>query len=43
MQRPQDGYELALKVTDMKMNVTDLTPEKFTLQQPPNAQVKILK
>jgi hypothetical protein len=43
IQRPQDGYELVLKVTDMKMNGPEVTPGKFILDQPPNAQVKILK
>ena len=43
IQRPQDGYELVLKVTDMKMNPADLSPEKFVLVQPANAQVKVLK
>jgi hypothetical protein len=43
IQRPQDGYELVLKVTDMKMNGHEATAEKFNLAQPPNAQIKILK
>lgn len=43
IQRPQDGYELNLKVTDMKMNGTEVTAEKFVLQQPPNATLKVLK
>ena len=43
IQRPQDGYELNLKVLDMKMNGPEVTAEKFVLVQPPNATVKILK
>lgn len=43
IQRPLDGYELNLKVLDVKMNDTAITPEKFVLAQPPNAQVKVLK
>ena len=43
IQRPQDGYELALTVTDMKMNGPETTADKFVLAQPPSAQVKILK
>jgi hypothetical protein len=43
IQRPQDGYELVLKVTDMKMNGPEVTADKFTLAQPPGAQVKVLK
>jgi hypothetical protein len=43
IQRPQDGYELVLKVTDMKMNGPEASADKFNLAQPPNAQVKILK
>jgi hypothetical protein len=43
IQRPQDGYELVLKVTDMKMNGPEASADKFNLAQPQNAQVKILK
>jgi hypothetical protein len=43
IQRPQDGYELNLKVTDVKMNGPEVTPEKFVLIQPPNATVKVLR
>ena len=41
--RPQDGYELVLRVTDMKMNSAEVMSDKFELPQPPNAQLKILK
>ena len=43
IQRPQDGYELNLKETDMKMNTPGVTSEKFVLPVPPNAQLKVLK
>jgi hypothetical protein len=43
IQRPLDGYELVLKVTDMKMNSGEVTADKFVLPQPPNAQLKVLK
>jgi hypothetical protein len=43
IQRPQDGYELNLKVIDMKMNDTAVTAEKFALPQPPNSQLKVLR
>jgi outer membrane lipoprotein-sorting protein len=43
IQRPQDGYELVLTVMDLKMNSPDITDQKFVLEKPPNAQVKVLK
>lgn len=43
IQRPQDGYELNLKETDMKVNTPEVTPEKFVLPVPPNAQLKVLQ
>lgn len=43
IQRPQDGYELNLKVTDMKMNGPEATDEKFVLNQPPSYTLKVLK
>jgi len=42
IQRPQDGYELILTVLDMKINTPEVTPEKFVLNQPPGATVKML-
>jgi outer membrane lipoprotein-sorting protein len=42
IQRPQDGYELILTVLDMKINQPEVTAEKFVLNQPPNAKVKVL-
>lgn len=43
IQRPKDGYEVVLKVTDLKVNAGDLTPEKFVLTQPPGSQLKRLQ
>jgi hypothetical protein len=43
IERPQDGYELNLKVTDLKMNDPPVTNEKFVLPQPPNSELKVLK
>lgn len=43
MQRPIDGYELVLTVTDLKINVPEVTPDRFVLTQPPNAKVRVLK
>ena len=42
IQRPQDGYELILTVLDMKINTPEVTMEKFVLNQPPSATVKVL-
>jgi len=43
IQRPQDGYEVVLTVIDMKINADHVTPDKFNLTPPPNAQIKELK
>lgn len=43
IRRPLDGYEVTLNVVDMRMNPTDLTPDRFVLAQPPGAQVQHLK
>ncbi len=43
IERPQDGYELNLKVIDLKMNDPAVTNEKFVLPQPPNSELKVLK
>jgi outer membrane lipoprotein-sorting protein len=42
VQRPQDGYELILTVLDMKINTPEVTAEKFVLNQPPGATVRML-
>lgn len=42
IQRPQDGYELALTVLDMKIDTPEVTAEKFVLNQPPGTQLRIL-
>jgi hypothetical protein len=43
IQRPKDGYELVLQVTDLKINGGDVTPAKFTLNQPPGSQLRRLQ
>jgi hypothetical protein len=43
MQRPIDGYELVLTVTDLKINAPEVTADRFVLNQPPNAKVRVLK
>jgi outer membrane lipoprotein-sorting protein len=43
IQRPQDGYELLLTVTNLKFNTPEVTAEKFLLNQPPGAKVKVLQ
>jgi outer membrane lipoprotein-sorting protein len=42
IQRPQDGYEVQLTVTDIKFNTGDVTAEKFVLNQPPGSKVRVL-
>ena len=42
IKRPQDHYEVLLNVLSMKMNPSDLTPEKFILNQPPGTQLQQL-
>lgn len=42
IQRPKDGYEVVLTVTDLKLNAGDIHPAKFTLNQPSGAQLKQL-
>ena len=43
MERPIDGYELVLTVTDLKINAPEVTADRFILNQPPNAKVRVLK
>jgi outer membrane lipoprotein-sorting protein len=43
IERPKDGYEVVLTVTDLKLNTAEVTPEKFVLNPPPNAKVRSLK
>jgi hypothetical protein len=43
IQRPKDGYELVLQVTDLKINGGDVTPAKFILNQPPGSQLRRLQ
>jgi outer membrane lipoprotein-sorting protein len=42
IKRPQDGYEVQLTVTSMKMNSADVTPEKFILKQPEGSELRQL-
>ena len=42
IKRPQDRYEVRLDVRTMKMNATDVTPEKFKLDPPEGAHVEQL-
>ena len=43
IQRPKDGYEVVLKVTDLKMNDPAVTAQKFVLNPPAAAQIKRLQ
>jgi hypothetical protein len=43
IQRPKDGYEVVLQVTDLKINAGDVTPAKFILNQPPGSQLRKLE
>lgn len=43
IQRPQDGYEVQLRIAEMKMNEPSVADEKFVLTPPPGAQIKELK
>ena len=43
IQRPRDNYEVQLSLVTIRLNTPDVTPEKFTLAQPPNAQLDVLK
>lgn len=43
IQRPKDGYEVVLQVTDLKINAGSVTPSKFILNQPPGSQLRKLE
>lgn len=43
IQRPEDGYEVVLTLIDMKINAPEVNADKFTLKQPPGAQVKMIQ
>jgi len=43
IQRPKDGYEVNLKVLDLKLNTSDITAEKFVLNPPAGAEVRTLE
>lgn len=39
IERPQEGYELQLKITEFKLNPPGINDEKFVLNPPANAQI----
>jgi len=43
IRRPQDNYEVQLSVTSIRANAAEMTPEKFALNQPADAEVVHLK
>ncbi|HEX4164886.1 MAG TPA: hypothetical protein VHZ55_05375 [Bryobacteraceae bacterium] len=43
IQRPKDGYEVVLQVTDLQMNPNNITPAKFILNQPAGSQLRRLQ
>ncbi len=43
IQRPKDGYEVVLQVTDLKINPGDVTPQKFILNQPAGSRLRKLQ
>jgi len=42
IKRPRDHYEVVLNVVTMKINTTDVTPEKFVLNQPSGTELQQL-
>jgi len=43
IQRPKDNYEVQLSLVSMRINTSDVTAEKFLLEQPPDTQLQELK
>jgi hypothetical protein len=43
IRRPQENYEVQLSVVNLSVNAADVTPEKFVLNQPADAELKQLK
>jgi hypothetical protein len=43
IQRPRDGYEVVLQVTDLKLNAPGMTRDKFILNPPAGTAVKQLE
>jgi hypothetical protein len=43
IRRPKENYEVQLSVVNMSANAADVTPEKFVLNQPADAELKQLK
>ncbi len=42
IKRPRDHYEVILNATAIKINTSDVTPEKFVLNQPPGTELQQL-
>jgi hypothetical protein len=43
IQRPKDGYEVVLDISDIKFNTGDMNAQKFVLNQPPGSKLKRLE
>ncbi|HTW62971.1 MAG TPA: hypothetical protein VME17_00075 [Bryobacteraceae bacterium] len=43
IQRLRDNYEVQLSVMSMRFNTPQVTPSKFVLEQPPDAELQMLK
>ena len=43
IQRPKENYEVQLSVVTLQLNSPDLTAAKFSLPQPPDTRLKVLK
>ena len=43
IQRPQDNYQVQLNLVSIRVNGTDVSEEKFVLQQPTDAQVQTMR
>jgi hypothetical protein len=43
IQRPQDEYEVQLEISSMEINTTQVTPDKFILNQPVGTNLEQLK
>ncbi len=43
IRRPQEGYEVAIAVVELKFNTPDVTPDKFVLEQPAGSHLIQLK
>jgi len=43
LKRPQDGYEVHLGILTVKINTSEVTPDRFVLEQPPGSELQVLK